>query len=124
MARTKKTPEVAIEAVVAANVAQATTGNGHSAASSAYILAKQPKARTTLQAGAKTGLGVNWRTVATAKRNTREVAIEAIAGLGEGPHTEADIMKVLGTVKDQLGSGTPRSYFRAFVASGYLVIPE
>lgn len=121
MARTKKTTAATTETVVATNVAQATTGNGRSAASEAYILAKAATTRTTIQAGAKTGLGRNWRAAGAPKLNSRVTALAAIAELGDGPHTEMDIMKALAGVKEHLGSGTPRSYFRAFVASGYLV---
>lgn len=123
-AKAAETTVEAVETVAATNVAQAATGNGHSAASEAYILAKAAAPRTTLQAGAKTGLGKGWRAAGAPKLNSRVTALASIAALGEGPHTEMDIMKALGEVKADLGSGTPRSYFRAFVASGYLVKAE
>lgn len=124
MARAKKTTETAVETIVGPVMPAAPATIARVAPSDGYSVGKQAKARTTLQAGAKNGLGSGWRAVATAKRNTREVALEAILAIGEAPYTEAEILKALAEVKEHLGSGTPRSYFRAFVASGYLVEGE
>lgn len=86
---------------------------------------KTAKAIDTLQAGAKTGLGKGWRAAAVAKGNSRGVALAAIADAmaqaGAQSLTADQVLAALATVKAHLGSGSPRSYFRAFVASGYLV---
>lgn len=84
---------------------------------------KAAKQIKTLQAGAKTGHGAQWRTVATPALNTRATALNAIAAAmgGSATITEGALLQALTAIKAQLGSGTPRSYLRAFVASGYLV---
>lgn len=84
---------------------------------------KAAKQMQTLQAGAKTGHGAQWRTVAAPALNTRATALSAIAAAMGSSTTisEGAIILALTAIKAQLGSGTPRSYLRAFVASGYLV---
>ena len=78
--------------------------------------------QTLSTAKGKTGLGRGWRAAATGGRNTRAIALDAIEeAMGEEDSlTEDAVLAALTTVKDQLGSGSPRSYLRAFVASGYL----
>lgn len=86
----------------------------------AYQLAgKAASDRATLQAGAKTGLGKGWRAAATAKPNSRLTALATLQALGD-TFTEAEAMAALATVKADLGSGTPRSYYKAFLACGYI----
>jgi hypothetical protein len=86
------------------------------------LSAKTARAMDTLQAGAKTGKGTQWRTVAQARPNTRAVALQAIASAAnaDGAISEQGVLAALATVKEFLGSGSPRSYLRAFTASGYL----
>lgn len=109
---TKK--EAAMKAQVTTNPAPSTD---------MYALSdKTARAMDTLQAGAKTGQGRQWRTVATPKTNTRATALDAISNAAseDGVISESEVLAALAQVKEHLGSGSPRSYFRAFIASGYL----
>jgi hypothetical protein len=81
---------------------------------------KAAQDRATLQAGGKTGQGKGWRAVATAKPNSRLTALAALANLGD-TFTEKDALAALAEIKQHLGSGTPRSYYKAFLASGYIM---
>lgn len=117
MATTKKsTKAAAVEAIV---VAPAATR----AAAMFKLAGKAASDRATLQAGAKTGHGKGWRAVAVAKPNSRLTALATLAALGD-QFTEAQALEALGTVKEHLGSGTPRSYYKAFLASGYIATAE
>lgn len=114
----RKTKEAA--AMSTTNVA---TKAATTVATDMYALsAKTARAMDTLQAGAKTGKGTQWRTVAQARPNTRAVALQAIASAAnaDGAISEQGVLAALATVKEFLGSGSPRSYLRAFTASGYL----
>lgn len=79
------------------------------------------KERSTKQ-GAKTGLGAKWRDVASDKPSTRHLVLTALDG--KGPSTEQELMSLLVPLHKAgaLGSGTPRSYFMAFIASGYIQV--
>lgn len=75
--------------------------------------------RETLQAPAK-GLGKAWRQVGHKAPSLRHGAIQAIVKASKrGVITEEDALAALKAVP--LGSGTPRSFFKAFVEQGYLV---
>lgn len=75
----------------------------------------------TLQRGCTVPVGPNWRANGHKATNTRALAIQALAALGS-TFTHAQAVSALLPLKQQalLGSGTPASYLRAFVASGYL----
>lgn len=79
---------------------------------------KAPRDCQTKQ-GAKSGLGKNWHTVARTGRNTRQQAYDALCEL-EDTFTEAEALAVLKPIVAGT-SGTPRSYWAAFVAAGYIV---
>lgn len=81
------------------------------------LTAKQPRNGSTKQ-GAKSGLGKNWHTAATVAPNTRAMAYAALQGLG-ATFTQAQALVALAPVVAGT-SGTPRSYWAAFVASGYI----
>lgn len=78
---------------------------------------KAPRDCQTKQ-GAKSGLGKNWHTVAKTGRNTRQQAYDALCALEE-QFTEAEALAALAPVVKGT-SGTPRSYWAAFVAAGYI----
>lgn len=78
---------------------------------------KAPRDCQTKQ-GAKSGLGKNWHTVAKTGRNTRQQAYDALCAL-EDQFTEAEALAALAPVVKGT-SGTPRSYWAAFVAAGYI----
>lgn len=78
---------------------------------------KAPRDCQTKQ-GAKSGLGKNWHTVAKTGRNTRQQAYDALCAL-EDQFTEAEALAALKPIVAGT-SGTPRSYWAAFVAAGYI----
>lgn len=86
---------------------------------------KAPRDCQTKQ-GAKSGLGKNWHTVAKTGRNTRQQAYDALLALAfedeeaEETFTEAEALAALKPIVTGT-SGTPRSYWAAFVAAGYIV---
>lgn len=93
--------------------------------STLYTIA--PKAKIvanhlTLQRGCTVPVGAHWRSHGHKAPNTRHVALSALAELGSA-FTLEDAAKALKPLKDQalLGSGTPASYLKAFIKSGYLV---
>lgn len=75
----------------------------------------------TLQRGCTVPVGAQWRSNGHKATNTRAIVIEVLAGLGT-TFTHAQAVAALAPLKAQalLGSGTPASYLRAFVKSGYL----
>lgn len=77
----------------------------------------------TLQRGCTVPVGAQWRNNGHKATNTRAIVIETLAELG-GTFTHDDAVKALKPLKDAalLGSGTPASYLRAFVKSGYLAL--
>jgi hypothetical protein len=87
----------------------------------AYTAVLAKAGASTLQRGA-TGLGAQWRTAGTAKPNTRAQALAALQQLGS-TFTQAQALAALQPLKTQgvLGSGSPASYFGAFVKCGYIV---
>lgn len=93
--------------------------------SALYTIA--PKAKIvanhlTLQRGCTVPVGAQWRANGHKAPNTRHVALSALMELGSA-FTLDDAAKALKPLKDQalLGSGTPASYLKAFIKSGYLV---
>jgi len=83
------------------------------------LAGKAAQDRATMQAGAKTGMGMAWRSVAAPATNTRLVALAQLQALGD-TFTEAEALAALAQIKAKLGSGTPRSYWKAFTTSGYI----
>lgn len=83
------------------------------------LTAKQPRNGNTKQ-GAKSGAGKNWHAAPTAfvAPNTRALAYAALAAL-PSPFTQAAGLAALAPVVAGT-SGTARSYWAAFVASGYI----
>jgi 2-hydroxychromene-2-carboxylate isomerase len=80
------------------------------------------QAGLTLQAPAK-GLGLAWRNAQHKAPNTRARALAAIqAAHPEGCTMELAIAALQAAKQNglNLGSGTPRSYVKAFMANGYL----
>ncbi len=77
----------------------------------------------TLQRGCTVPVGAQWRNNGHKATNTRALAIQALAALGSS-FTHAQAVAALLPLKQQalLGSGTPASYLRAFVKSGYLAM--
>lgn len=74
--------------------------------------------RVTLQRPAP-GLGKAWRTAGYKAPSLRHQAIAAIAAAANGkPFTAEQAMAALKGVA--LGSGTPNSFVKAFIACGYL----
>lgn len=80
----------------------------------------------TLQRGCTVPVGVHWRANGHKATNTRLLVIEALYEIAgeDGEFTHAQAMAALKPLKDGafLGSGTPASYLRAFVKSGYLEV--
>ena len=81
--------------------------------------AKASQAALTLQAPAK-GLGMGWRNAKHTAPNTRA---HALAVLPEQFTLEQAVALLDAARKEglNLGSGTPRSYCKAFVVNGYFV---
>lgn len=75
----------------------------------------------TLQRGCTVAVGAHWRNNGHKATNTRAVVITTLAALGT-TFTHAQAVAALAPLKAAaiLGSGTPASYLRAFVKSGYL----
>ena len=111
----------ATKAPVAAPVAAAAPAPTYTLNAAAQTLAGMETANATLQAPTK-GLGVGWRQAGYTAPNTRAGALACVACLPQ-PFTFAAAKAALqaavkgGTLK--LGSGTPQSYCKAFVANGY-----
>jgi len=85
-------------------------------------LGADDKAPSTLQAPSK-GLGLAWRAAGHKAPNTRCYALAAIqAAYPNGCTVEQAVSALSAAAKAglNLGSGTPRSYVKAFVANGYL----
>lgn len=87
----------------------------------AYAVVLAKAGANTLQRGVA-GLGNNWRTAGAAKPNTRAQALAALEALGSG-FTKEQALTALQPLKmaGVLGSGSPASYFGAFVKCGYIV---
>ena len=80
------------------------------------------EAAHTLQAPSK-GLGLAWRNANHTAPNTRASALAAIQAAHPEGCTMGQAVAALQAAKLaglNLGSGTPRSYVKAFVADGYL----
>ena len=80
------------------------------------------EAAHTLQAPSK-GLGLAWRAAGHKAPNTRASALAAIQAAYPNGCTIEEAVSALQAAKLgglNLGSGTPRSYVKAFVANGYL----
>lgn len=77
---------------------------------------------TRQRPGAAQPVGNAWHATAVLKPNTRAVVLSAVhAALGTGPFTYQQWTQVLANLPaGTLGSGTPRSYFAAFVKQGYV----
>lgn len=108
----------------APEAAQPATSN----AGSRYMLAKAARPGLTLQRPAK-GLGRGWRAPGHKAPSLRHNALAALAAVAEEDEAGAlfityeQALKVFKALHDEglLGSGTPRSYWTAFVAEGHLV---
>lgn len=85
----------------------------------AYTLGEKAPRDCQTKQGAKSGLGKNWHTVATTGRNTRQQCYDALTQL-EDMFTMAEALEALKPIVAGT-SGTPRSYWAAFVAAGYIV---
>ncbi len=90
-------------------------------AKAAALAAAGAAAGKTLQAPAK-GLGLAWRAAGYTAPNTRALALAVVAALGTQftlaqAQAALQAAKAAGTLN--LGSGTPGSYCKAFVANGY-----
>ena len=81
------------------------------------LTAKVPRQGNTMQ-GAKAGVGHAWHSKATSQPSTRAAAYAALQALG-ATFTQAAALAALAPVVAGT-SGTPRSYWAAFVASGYI----
>jgi len=87
----------------------------------ATLAAAGNQATATLQAPSRQhGLGTAWRTAGHKAPNTRAIALATVlAAAGGKPFNVSQALVALGTIKAQLGSGTPNSYCKAFIANGY-----
>lgn len=116
-ARTPKTaPAVAVAAPQAAPATMYTLN-----AKAAALATAGATAGKTLQAPSK-GLGLQWRASGYTAPNTRALALGVVAALGTQftlaqAQAALQASKAAGTLN--LGSGTPGSYCKAFVANGY-----
>lgn len=124
-ARKTRTPKVAapVEAPAVAVAAPAAAPATLYAlnAKAAALAAAGAAAGKTLQAPSK-GLGLAWRVAGYTAPNTRALALAVVAALGdtftvEQAQAALQAAKAAGTLN--LGSGTPGSYCKAFVANGY-----
>lgn len=89
-----------------------------------YVITAKAKViapHLTLQRGCTVPVGAQWRANGHKATNTRALVMECLHSLG-GAFTHDQALAALKPLKDQamLGSGTPASYLRAFVKSGYL----
>lgn len=118
MATTKtRTPAAAVSSPTAQAVA---------ASAPLYALGtKAPRQGTTPQlGGVKSGLGHGWVAAAKPAPNSRAAAVAALQALGDS-FTQAQALAALAALpKGTLGSGSPRSYWAAFVANGYIVAQQ
>ena len=118
MARAKKVE--AVEVVEVTVVVELLMLNEKAQALAASAEARQ--VGTTLQAPTK-GLGLAWRAAGYMAPNTRAYALAAIKAAYPTGCTVAQAVGALQAAKTaglNLGSGTPNSYVKAFVANGYL----
>ncbi len=116
--RTPKSTEAVVDSIVA-DVAAPSAPTAQDAPRFA-LTAKTPRGCDTKQ-GAKSGAGKNWHSAPTAHvaPNTRGRAYASLQDLGD-TFTMADALAALKPVVAGT-SGTPRSYWAAFVAAGYIV---
>ena len=117
MARTKKQDQAVIEVTVAVELLML-----NAKAQELAKLGAEDKAPSTLQAPSK-GLGLAWRAAGHKAPNTRCYALAAIQAAYPNGCTMEQAVTALGVAAKaglNLGSGTPRSYVKAFVANGYL----
>lgn len=85
------------------------------------LTGKAPRAQSTPQlGGVKSGLGHQWAKAAQPAPNSRAVAMETLAKLGAEFTMETALKALSALPKGTLGSGSARSYWAAFVASGYI----
>lgn len=106
----------------AATVSAPVAADNTAVTASLFVLtAKAPRQALTPQLqGVKSGLGKGWVAAAKPVHNSRATALATLAALGSS-FTQAAALAALGALpKGTLGSGTPRSYWAAFVASGYI----
>lgn len=77
--------------------------------------------RLTPQRGCTVSVGAQWRNNGHKATNTRAIVMETLYELGD-TFTHDAALTALAPLKKAaiLGSGTPASYLRAFVKSGYL----
>lgn len=118
MSTTKTRTPAAKPAAVSSPTAQAVASNAP-----LYALgAKAPRQGNTPQlGGVKSGLGHGWVAAAKPAPNSRAAAIACLQALGDS-FTQAEALAALAALpKGTLGSGSPRSYWSAFMANGYLV---
>ena len=125
--KTAPAAPVAAAAAVPATTPAPTVQNSASAqtytlSAKAQALATATSVGNTLQTPAK-GLGMGWRTAGHTAPNTRAGALATIHAASNGqPFTQAQAVAWLQAAKAaglNLGSGTPGSYAKAFVANGY-----
>ena len=117
MARTKKQDQAVIEVTVAVELLML-----NAKAEELAKLGAEDKAPNTLQAPSK-GLGLAWRAAGHKAPNTRCYALAAIQAAHPNGCTMEQAVSALSAAAKaglNLGSGTPRSYVKAFVANGYL----
>lgn len=101
-----------------ATPAATTAGPTYSITTKAALIAPH----LTLQRGCTVPVGPNWRNNGHKATNTRAIVIAQLASLCGQSFTHVQAVAALAPLKAQaiLGSGTPASYLRAFVKSGYL----
>lgn len=101
---------------------KATTAQAVAATAPLYALTgKQPRQGNTPQlGGVKSGLGKGWVAAAKPANNSRGAALAALAALGTTFTQAQGLAALCALPKGTLGSGSPRSYWAAFVAGGYL----
>jgi len=89
------------------------------------LTGKAPRGHNTPQlGGTKSGLGNQWVKAAKPAPNSRALALAALATLGATFTMEAGLKALSALPKGSLGSGSPRSYWAAFVASGYVAAKQ
>lgn len=92
-----------------------------------YVLSSKAQAvrtQATLQ-GAHLKAGKDWRKAGFTAVNTRVAVVDTLAALQELTECAFTMSQALSALAElhaakHLGSGTPRSYVKAFIANGYL----
>lgn len=122
MSTKTRTPAAAKPAAAVSNpTAQAVAANAPLFA----LGAKAPRQGNTPQlGGVKSGLGHGWVAAAKPMPNSRAAAVACLQGLGDTFTQAAALAALAALPKGTLGSGSPRSYWAAFVANGYIVAKQ